>query len=193
MEKEVLMEDSTSSASTSEDMAALLLKGWAMMSETCSTCRDVPLMRSREGILRCCRCQSETQTKASVGNGLSAADQRREEAVSSLPVGCNNKYHIVDEGGLESSLVKGIHSNDGYKAAPKTDVEVRKTKPAKFDDRRYRQLCLLRLELNLTLDRHTMVLHNRNESGCEDIDKDGKLLDNIEKTLQLLDIVERKI
>ncbi|XP_952752.1 uncharacterized protein TA07035 [Theileria annulata] len=49
-------------------MSQLLLKGWAMLSETCSKCSEVPLMRSRDGTSLCCKCSSMTNPQPTKQN-----------------------------------------------------------------------------------------------------------------------------
>ncbi|GIX65630.1 guanine deaminase, putative [Babesia caballi] len=168
MEVERVSSESEGS-STTEEMARLLLAGWTMLSETCSVCRDVPLMRSREGVLKCCRCGKESRPAASGPVG---------DCTSTIGPG---KYRIVEEGSLDSSLVTGIHGEAGerplYKgpvvssptASPTCASHVPQRAPASLDGRRLQQLCLLRVELSKALDRYTMLLHAGNERMESDV------------------------
>lgn len=182
MDREGVFSESRGS-STTEDMASLLLKGWSMLSETCSSCREVPLMRSREGVLKCCRCQCEKGAT----NVVCVADEP-----PSTSIGERNKYNIVDECGLESEMVRGIHCGEGGKSFS-TVGECRRRVSGVFDDRRVKQLCLLKFELSVALDRYTRFLHTLNERVSSDVASEVGVLAVIERTLHLLDSVESKI
>ncbi|ORM40357.1 uncharacterized protein BXIN_1984 [Babesia sp. Xinjiang] len=166
-----------SSKPTTEAMAQLLLSGWAMMAENCSECHDVPLMRSSQGVLKCCRCNKESRPGVLCYllflSSLSC--KACDEEVRSSNVADRHKYRIVNECGLDSSVMTGIHGADGDRVLPKTLVVGRTPSSTKADGRRLQQLCLLRLELNKALDREVNVL------------------DQLERTLRLLDIVESKL
>ncbi|GFE53877.1 sjogren s syndrome scleroderma autoantigen 1, putative [Babesia ovis] len=178
---------SRSQSSTTEAMASLLLSGWAMMSETCDECPDVPLMRSRAGVFKCCRCNKERRS------GVPEPPSGSTKDVSSGVAADGHKYRIVDECGLDSRLVDDIHGADGDKVLCKQVASGHCSRRAPVEGRRLQQLCLLRVELTKSVDRYTTMLHHINEGGSLDPHGDSQLLDSLERALRLLDMVDSMI
>ncbi|EDO07031.1 uncharacterized protein BBOV_IV006750 [Babesia bovis T2Bo] len=180
-------------SSTTESMASLLLSGWAMMSETCTECHSVPLMRSRDGILKCCGCNREFGGPSRKSQSV---DMSTVPAASNTSSGMridHHKYRIVEECGLESGLLSDIHGAGGDRALPKNVNLHRPTVVAPVEGRRLQQLCLLRVELTKALDRYIALLHECNENGSMDSQGECTLFDRIERILRLFEMVDSRL
>lgn len=153
-------------------------------------------MRSREGVLKCCRCQCEkgaTNVVCVAGRLVLALFMIFPDEPPSTSIGERNKYNIVDECGLESEMVRGIHCGEGGKSFSTVGECRRRVSfcvrclpiidqvSGVFDDRRVKQLCLLKFELSVALDRYlcyyyvlkmfryTRFLHTLNERVSSDV------------------------
>ncbi|AFZ79947.1 hypothetical protein BEWA_027960 [Theileria equi strain WA] len=176
----------TENDDTTQTMATLLLKGWTMLSETCRQCRDVPLMRSKTGQTRCCRCQNEasdeiTQNIADLCNVSTECPKGR----------YTHSYNSYAEIPLDSSELMKIHNRNEI-------PEIKSVKPISMasnhsSDFRTRQLNLLDVQLNKALKRYTAMLSVANNNDSGDIESEVSLLKGIESVLNVMDTLKRLV
>ncbi|UKJ89390.1 hypothetical protein MACJ_002640 [Theileria orientalis] len=135
-----------------QKMAGLLLKGWTMLSDNCTMCTEVPLMRSRDGSSVCCKCSTLTPSNS--------RDKRNEvshddDVHTSRP----DRYVPIGELNLNGIELNSIHSgNDKLVPNGVRPVENMLQKPnSNFE---VGQLRLLEVQVNKLLYRYSNMLNS---------------------------------
>ncbi|EAN31412.1 Sjogren's syndrome/scleroderma autoantigen 1 (Autoantigen p27) family protein [Theileria parva strain Muguga] len=159
-------------------MSQLLLKGWAMLSETCSKCTEVPLMRSKDGTSLCCKCSSITNPKPTKQN---------EESNGQTLTTCKiDSYKAFGQIPLNGQELNSIHEgNDKSLPLPLTKPVEHPLQKSDCDFQT-KQIRLLEIQINKSLSRYVNLLSNVNVEDEINVDTDLKILNNVEKLLNVL-------
>ncbi|BAM42462.1 uncharacterized protein TOT_040000829 [Theileria orientalis strain Shintoku] len=146
-----------------QKMAGLLLKGWTMLSDNCTRCTEVPLMRSRDGSSVCCKCSARTPSNV--------RDKRNE---FSYPDEVNTSrldpYVPIGELNLNGIELNSIHSGND-KLVPNGVKPVENMLQRQNFNFELGQLRLLEVQVNKLLYRY-LRYSNMLNSGDRTVDLD---------------------